>query len=150
MGKNPVVAVIAVIVLIVAVVLIVKNMSGGGPKVQVGDVFWYDTGDKKLYPAPQTELPPMTAPSGQEGVMAYVFTEGSCDNANERFIGFLEKHPDKEAFKQAGGLEGRIALLERRLVRRPEDAEWIAAGTPEGQELTNMIMQYKQCREYVK
>jgi len=132
MGKNSVVAIIAVIILIAAIVLIARNMSGGfGSGETFGHVFWYDTGSKELYGAPAA-LPPITAPSGSEGVTAYVFAKGSCDNAGDRFIVYLEKYPDKEAVMNAPTMVERAPLMEQRLIRREDDADWVEASSDEG------------------
>ena len=134
MGKNPVVAVVAVIILIVAIVLIAKSMSGGAGGVPggAGDVFWYDTGSKTLYGAPQDDLPPIKAPSGSDGVIAHVFAKGSCDNASDRFIVYLQKFPNKEAILNANSIETRGPLLAAMLIRRENDADWVEAGSEEG------------------
>ena len=132
MGKNSVVAIIAVIILIVAIVMIARSMSGGsGSAPAMGDIFWYDTGSKELYAGPH-EMPPLKAPSGSEGVQAHVFAKGSCDNAGDRFIVYLEKYPDKEAVMNAPTMAERMPLMEQRLVRRENDAEWVEAGSPDG------------------
>ena len=130
MGKNPVVAIIAVIILIVAIVMIFKP-SDTGVVGEAGDAFWYDTGSKELFGA-KHDMPPIKAPSGSEGVSAYVFANGSCDNAADRFIVFLEKFPDKDAIMNATSMEERIPLIEARLVRRENDADWVAANSEEG------------------
>ncbi len=155
MGKNPVVAIIAVIILIVAIVLIAKNMSGDSGGVQrSGDGFWYDTGSKKLFGASSIEMPPIKAPSGSEGVLAYVFAKGSCDNASDRSIVYLEKYPDRDAIMKAASIEDRMPLLAKRLVRRENDADWVEASSEEGAAIiaegTAARQSGKQCTEYKK
>jgi len=154
MGKNPVVAIIAVIVLIVAIVMIARSMSGDSGAVQkVGDVFWYDTGSNQLYGAPM-DIPPLKAPSGSDGVIAYVFAKGSCDNAADRSIAYLETNPDRDAIMNAAGMEERIPLMEQRLVRREGDTEWVEANSDEGAAILAEAAAARQdgvaCLEYRK
>lgn len=139
MGKNPVVAVIAVIILIVAVVLIIKGMGGeqGGPS---GSATWYDTGTGQLYGTKPGQTPPMPAPSGKEGVAASVFSDGSCDNKAERFIGFLFKYTDEGKTQLAAAraktpvdeMEVQRIATEEKLIKREKDEEWVVQGTEEG------------------
>ena len=153
MGKNPVVAVIAVIVLIAAVYFIMRGMGGSTPPPPPGAVFWYDTGktgNEALYGAASTDIPPKPAASGKEGVRAFVFTEGSCDNKDDRFIGYLEKHPDPEAFRTAAGIQARIAVAEKRLLRRPDEADWVAANSNEGYDILDEFKGLKECMKFVE
>ena len=153
MGKNPVVAIIAVIILIVAIVMIARSMSGGSGSADYGELFWYDTGSKQLYAGPH-EMPPIKAPSGSEGVQAYVFAKSSCDNASDRFIVYLEKFPNKKAIMNASGMEERNALMAKRLIRRENDAEWVEANSDEGAAITAEVMAAREtgvlCAEYRK
>jgi len=149
MGKNPVVAIIAVIILIVAIVMIFKSMSG--PSIDDGGVdprvTWYDTSTKKLFGAPP-DVPPIEAPSGAEGVLAYMFAEGSCDNAGDRFIGYLEKFPNKDAIMAAQGAFERMPLMEEALVRGENDEDWVRKNSPEGQDVLAAVQGMTQCQGF--
>ena len=160
MGKNSVVGVIAAIVLIVAIVMVARSMSGSSGEQTVAttdvlttDVFWYDTGSKELYGAP-LDLPPLKAPSGSDGVIAFVFATGSCDNAADRFIACLMTYADREAVMTAADMETRRALMEKRLVRRETDASWVEASSPEGKAILEEADKAQQngvpCRRYRK
>lgn len=137
MGKNPVVAVIAVIVLIVAVVIIFRQLGVGaggigGPK----DAYWYDLDTGKLFPH-KAVTPPVKAPSGGEGVRAYVYACTSCDDKSDRFIGFLERYSDEgkkileEGPTADSGPMYRVEAMEHSEVRREADAEWVSGANME-------------------
>ena len=154
MGKNPVAAIVAVIILIVAVVMIAKSMSGGSA-VQGGDTdaFWYDTGSKELYGGPH-DIPPLKAPSGSDGVRAYVFASTSCDKAGDRFISHLETNPDREAHLNARSIEERVALAGAQMIRREADADWVTADSDEGRAILQETFEAGQnnvpCLKYTK
>lgn len=140
MGQNPVVAVIAAIVLIVAVVLVIRFVAGGeGGPTNLSN--WYDIDKKQLYGAPGQDTPPMKAPSGGEGVKARVYANGSCDNKDDRFIGYLEKF--SEATKaELRGMKSPIDHAEMarianegKMVKRPEDADWVEGNSDAGLEI---------------
>ena len=74
MGRNPFVPAIAVVVLIVAMVFVVRHFMAGDQPPR-GRVNWYDMKTGELYGGFETEeagLPPITLPSGNEGVIARV------------------------------------------------------------------------------
>ena len=139
MGNNPAVAIIAAIVLIVAVVWIASSVfniggGGGGPS---DDTFFYDTQTKKLFGALPTEVAPIEAPSGAEGVLAYVFKKkgGDCKNADDRFIAYLWRHPDPEAVKAAVGAIERGLIMNQADVRREDESDWVPRDSAEGDEI---------------
>ena len=150
MGRNPVVALIAVIILIVAIIMIAKNMSGGGGGVGASEtrVFWYDTGTNKLFGAPPN-ISPIEAPSGSNGVSAFVFASGSCDNAGDRFIAYLEMFPNKDAIMAAQGFE-RMPLMEEALVRGVDDEDWVLKNSLEGAEVMAGGQGLLQCVTYAE
>ena len=151
MGKNPVVAIVAVIILIVAIIMIAKSMSPGGGGVEQGETraFWYDTGTNKLYGAPP-DVPPLPAPSGSEGVSAFVFAQGSCDNASDRFIGYLEKFPNRDAIMAAQGAFERMPLMEEALIRGEDDEDWVLKHSPAGADIMAASQGLNQCFTYAE
>ena len=145
MGKNPVVAVVAAVVLVVSVILIVRHVMDSGLP-EPGQANWLDMGTGELYGGFKVgeALPPITLPSGNAGVMASVFARGSCDNREDRFIGYLYKYTEKgkamlvEAKARMGvvdrGTAMRVAKGER-LIKRPDDKEWVVAGGKQGKKI---------------
>ena len=137
MGKNPIVAVVAVIVVVVAVIFMFRGGGGKDLSSSVAQTNWYDTGTGELYGVTPTgnEFPPMPAPSGKDGVMAYVFSCTSCTDKGSRFIGYLEKYTDedKAALADRSGPAGaRHAIMNNSQVRGEEDTEWVSISSAEG------------------
>jgi hypothetical protein len=137
MGQNPIVALGAGVLLIVALIWIVMNVFDiniGGPEGASDDVFWYDEGESELYGALPNQYGPIVAPSGGDGVRAYVFTNSTCED--DRYIGYLEKYSDPEKMKGASDMITRALLEQARLLRRPDSQEWVFAGeSEEGQQI---------------
>ena len=137
MGKNPVVAVIAVVVLLAAVWFIARQMGLGGSGGKAPVAFWYDLKTGKLFGGPNT-TDPVQAPSGGEAVRAHVFACNDCADANDRFIGYLEKFTDEARqvlVEQKGAPMARAMAMEYVKVRRADDTEWVNGGDPEGIEI---------------
>lgn len=140
MGKNPVVAVVAVIIIVVAVILMLRSGSGAGTGgAGATAVPWYDTGTSKLYG--QTELsaiPPVKAPSGEEGVRAFVFSCTNCSDKSSQFIAYLEKYAPEaraeyEKLRSSEDMPARAAAQQNTMVRGEDDTEWVERMTDEGQ-----------------
>lgn len=92
----------------------------------VAKSYYYDLGTQKLFVDSSLKNPPITAPSGGEGVLAHVYTVGRDD---QKVIGFLEKlTPElKRKLDQAGAGSSVVppGKLERsRLIRRVADEQW--------------------------
>lgn len=90
--KDLIKLVIAAVALLVGVGLIVAR--GGGPDrrgVPGPEAhFYYDLDTGELFTESVTRTPPITAPSGGEGVRAFVFTCGQCASS-QLVIGYLQK-----------------------------------------------------------
>jgi WD40 repeat protein len=117
-----------------------------------GLVFWYDEGTKMLFGELPTEYPPIVAPSGAEGVRAYVYTDSTCDDASGRYIGYFEKYPDPKAVAQAVDMISRALLHDQRLLRRPDSAEWVVANSVEGLAILDDFAPLSEnaCFQYIK
>jgi hypothetical protein len=89
LAGKPIVSVVVVVVLIALSVWITSRQG------RVVGPTYYDVQTGELFPYRGEELPPITAPSGGEGVIAHVFACGSCDDEDARFIGYLEKYTDE-------------------------------------------------------
>ena len=149
MGNNPVLVVVAVVILAVAIVLIAWNMGGNPPPPQ-GSRSFYDEGTKELYPFAKQEWPPVKAPSGQDGVKAFVYSCTDCEDKSSRFIGYLQKFTPEgkenllKAFKE-NDMNARVIEFERALVRVPDEAQWYEKNTAEGVEIRDAI--HDNCAE---
>ncbi len=159
MGKNPIVAIVAVIVIVVAVVLMFRG-GNKTPSSSVPQANWYDTGTNELYGVTPTgnDFPPMPATSGQDGVIAYVFSCTSCTDKSSRFIGYLEKYTaeDKAALADRSGPPGeRHAIINNSQVRGEQDTEWVVKSSAEGQSISTSAdaqcapQQASACHEYM-
>lgn len=136
MGNNRAVAVVAAVVLVVAVVWIATSLFNcGGPPGPTAATFWYDTGSNELYAVSAREYPPVPASSGKEGVLAYVFKKdgGSCDNADDRFIAYLLRYPNRDEVINAQGAIKRGIAMGRAEVRRVDESEWVPIQSEDGQ-----------------
>jgi len=91
MARNQaVVGFTAIACLVLGVALLVMRASQPtGAALDQGQVYFYDLGAKQLYAAANA-WPPVTAPSGEEGVAAYVYACGECTEGN-RTIGYLTR-----------------------------------------------------------
>ena len=139
MGKNPVVAVVAAIVLVVAVWLIARSLGFGGGGGGAPHAGWYDLETGTIFGAVDPgDFQTVAAPSGGEAVRARVFACNDCDDADDRFLGFLERYSDEArqvlAEEQAKGnrMMARAAAMAYVEVRGPEDEEWVGAMDPDG------------------
>jgi len=108
--------------------------------------WFFDLNTNQLFVDDVRAIPPITAPSGpRAGVRAYVFTCGDCNDAKQRFIGYLETYTPDAARQLADArrsLESdpqsvdylMVARDARagRLIRRPNDADWTPAHSEAG------------------
>ena len=114
--------------------------------------YFYDLGRNELIVLPATTPWPTVLPSGAEAVRARVFACGSCDKAEDRFIGYLERMPDdtlalvrelqeKEQRKTLDEKESRrlkVLLSEAApLIRGPEGGPWIPFESDEARDIIN-------------
>ena len=162
MGNNPVLVVVAVVILIVAGILIFTNLSRS-PDVPHNARNYWDEGDSKLYPYDGNEFPPVKAPSGGEGVRAYVFSCSDCNDKGTRFLGYVQKFTPEgradllKAFEE-NNLTDRIAAFEQSLIRHPDETDWYEKGSPEGLEIQDTVTQRcddeggrkKECQFYLE
>jgi hypothetical protein len=128
----------AVLLLLITLGLL---MSGNPPvKVEKSEKGWYyDSNSGKLFTSRMDKPPPVQAPSVPSveaqpaAVKAYVFTYADEPNEAERFIGFLVM-PDPNASLSAdiSHLSGVRRWAYGKLIRRPDDDEWVPADSPEG------------------
>lgn len=119
--------VVIAVVLALAVVLyfvLTADPPRGTPRSARTQMWFYDTDTKQLFPGPAKERPPIAAPSGKEGLRAYVFSCGACTE-DEWFVAYLEKYDDS---RRSGDAPNEMAAVnESHIVRSPDSEEWYSA-----------------------
>ncbi|NBC11159.1 MAG: hypothetical protein GVY24_05405 [Planctomycetes bacterium] len=129
----------------------------GGPI----DLYFLDVNTTELFTASSDRIPPIEAPSDKEanreaeeesekqysGVRAQVFTCTTCDDEDDRWIGYLEKYtPEAKAAMEeairgdgAPDLEAIHELEDERLVKLPTKDDWIKASSEEAVDIYTAI-----------
>lgn len=128
---------IAAGIFLLAVVIGLVGMTSGGRRYrEVHQHWYYDLGDNQLFETKIDQHPPIEAPSGPgpdgkpAGVRAHVFACTNCDDADARFIGYLETYtPEGKALKDRGDFR---AAAKFRLLREPDGSQWVKAQDPPG------------------
>jgi hypothetical protein len=109
--NGAIVITVIVLVVIAAIAWTVSRMSRRAPAAEqaIATTYYFDLGSKKLFASASGQPSPIVAPSGatQEdgspgGVLAYVYSCGSCANREELFVAYLEQMSN----------EGREALAQ--------------------------------------
>lgn len=122
--------------------------AGGGGRSDVA-VWFYDLQAKQLFQADPDDVPPIEAPSGGEGVRAYVYSCGACTQ-DARRIARLERYTpeSKQAFERylelrddgRGGTAEAVAALgdadRGRRVSRLDPLDWQPAYSEKGLAIT--------------
>lgn len=136
----------AAVLLLAAVVVALLAMNRAGP----GDLaYYYDLSEQRLYTAPAGQIPPHRGVGGEagDGVLAVVYVCGEDRKSKaERKIAYLMTYSPElgalmaRAAAAVGGdgtypeqLEDRVWVSTNTLVRAPDDAEWHAMNSAEGQ-----------------
>lgn len=126
----------------------IDEMSAAMPQDQprVVDVFFMDTADGSLFIDKSDQLPPVVAPSGKQGVRAFVFACGDCGNEANRFVGWLETYTP-EAYKaimtpqpNPNGEMDIYELVENgHMVASPVQKRWVKANSEAGFKIMDAI-----------
>lgn len=130
--KNPAVgAGIAVVLVVLAVFVFARSR----PKAVTSGRWYYDLTARQLVAFDaKGQMPPVKLPSGNEGVMAHVFSCGKC-NSQEQFIGYLESLTEEgRRIRQDPVMPDRpVDLMVGQVIARPptgdEEIRWIPAGS---------------------
>lgn len=165
LGMNTrVIGATAAVVLVIALAILIRELRPAAPQ-GVTEQWFYDLNTGQLFAATIGEIPPIAAPSGPlsngdpAGVRAHVYACGDCSPAT-RTIAYLETYtaaqrdqlrhwhdrarrtepePDGQRFTPNpeffAVLSGQAAL-----VKRPDDADWVVRGSPEGLALTTAAL----------
>ena len=118
----------AVLLLLVVMFFIPHVVPRAAPPQPL--TFWYDMKAGELYGGYALGLPPEVAPSGGEGVMAMVYAEKDCADANDRFVLYLWKYtPESLEWilnPEPGGESGpQRSVYYDILVKTPDEDEWV-------------------------
>ena len=114
---------------------------------RVVDVYFMDTADGSLFVGKSDELPPIVAPSGKDGVRAFVFACGDCGDESARFTGWLETYtPEaKKAIETPaegpeGGMDNYEIVETGHLVASPtSNGQWFMANSENGMKLMDTV-----------
>jgi len=120
-----------------------KPLAGSGKR------WFYNLTTGKLEAIDTRQFPPVLLPSGDVGVVAWVFANGSCENAADRFIGYLERYNHEPAPLQAPDEADSAASPEEgpggmggpgdSLVADPKDTkQWFRSSSGRGRQLINV------------
>jgi len=139
---------LAVVIALAAIALGVARLRGPASALAT-DVWYYDLGTNKLFSHLEA-IPPIAAPSGQidgehAGVLAMVYSCGTCDDENRRFVAWMVKSKPmtgetmEKQFVPASAVNGpgaRMAYLiseypESWLVRFPDSPDWLESQSAE-------------------
>lgn len=117
-----------------------QSESGGSEKA-----FFYDLSERKLFVTERSVIPPIKGVNDAQvdGVRAVVVSpSGQPDKKATWRIAYLETNTpelkqDLEAARAAGipPTISRGAAQRHRLVKRPDDREWVSLDTPEGEQI---------------
>lgn len=125
---------------LVALVLFVARRPASGSLMQSQTAWFYDVNTGQLFQGNPRRTGPIEAPSGPTtdgepaGFRAHVYSYVREPNDSEWFTGFLERpDPDAKAECSASDLRDFDRWAQSRLIRRPDDKNWVQATSAEGQ-----------------
>lgn len=109
--------------------------------------YFYDLSEKKLFVADRSAIPPIRGinDAQADGVRAVVVaTNGRPEDKAGRRIAYLETNSpelkqDLETARASGTAPAiaRGAAQQFRLVKRPDDRDWVSLATPEGEQIVS-------------
>ena len=146
--NSAVVTIIAVVLLLVSLGVIIMTLTPSSPN-RVVEVYFMDTADGQLFVEKSNQLPPIVAPSGKEGVRAFVFSCGDCGDEASRYVGWLETYTAEAKKAITGttenpeGPEGMVdnyELIENgHMVCDPQSKTWVPANSEPGFKIMDQI-----------
>lgn len=120
---------LAVVMLLLAGVMTMRGRGGKGLQ------FHYDLQSGELVAFAAREAPPVTLPSGNKGVLAYVFACGDCAS-NEQFVGYLLMYSEDAKRQLMTEAQGPAEQLSPLIARKPEspgeEPVWVSAQSRQG------------------
>ncbi|MCC6580693.1 MAG: hypothetical protein IT440_09640 [Phycisphaeraceae bacterium] len=119
----------------------VLAMQFKSPERRMRDAYYYDMERGELFTAPGGQITPIRM-DDRQGVLAMVFACGSCENAGQRFVAWLEMHNPQtiERLRQHKLDDGKMMMsLEESnggvLIKRERDATWTSRASLQGRQL---------------
>jgi hypothetical protein len=119
-------------------ILALRPASNASP-VQGKLAWFYDVNTGRLFQGSPKKTGPIAAPSGPAsrgepaGFRAHVYSYALRPNESELFVGFLEQpDPDAGGKCSASDMRDFDKWAQNRLIRRPNDKDWVRAASPEG------------------
>lgn len=141
--KQAVVAIVAVVLIAVGVFLMRGSERGKTSGIRY--IYFYDLGSNELYATGLQTRPPAPAPSGSQGVKAYVYSCGKC-TPSQQFIGYLESYSerDRQMLERGGDMPSDqaanlAAAIVPQVAAEPDkgaEPQWVPASTAEGRKIT--------------
>ncbi|QQE12287.1 hypothetical protein JD969_02090 [Planctomycetota bacterium] len=131
--QNPTAAAIgAVVVLVIAIAVIAlqSGLLGGSRGTGVREAYFLDTGTKQIFRGGISEQAPIKAPSGKEGVRAFIYTCGEC--------------ADDYAGLDEAGVQGADAFIGYTQRLDPKAKKMLEKAKAAGQDLMMVEMQLSQ------
>ena len=147
-AKPQVGGLVVAVILVVAIVIAMTGMDPGEEMKTYDKLYYYDLNSSELF-VEKANYAPIKAPSGGEGVEAFVYTCGKCDKS-EWFIAWIQKYgPDARKYLTEN-VGDNTTLAKDTWVRKPDGSEWILEQSKEGIELQNTSCpqggSIKQCK----
>ncbi len=135
---------------LIALVLVFTMGRSTEPEWTSPEQSWfYDQNTGELFKGQWSELGPIEAPSGPNkkgepaGIRAHVYSYAVQPEDADLFVGFLER-PDP-AYRDKKSLTADVKDYPQwargRLVKRPEDKQWVSAASAEGHGIVRGIIQ---------
>ncbi|QDU34214.1 hypothetical protein KS4_22790 [Poriferisphaera corsica] len=157
-------AIVAVAVLVVAGLVIAMQMGifGGAASGGTREAYFLDTGSGMIYRAGAGEMAPIKAPSGKDGVRAYIYSCNECAddyaelNADTiktegAFLAYTERlHPKMKAKLEKARASGADPMMiEMQIMQggmqygNVTATKWVGANSPGGYQVVSQATQ--QC-----
>lgn len=167
-NNSAVVTIATVALLVIALGFTIKGMFGGGTigRSSGDPQYWFfDEQTETFFAGPATSMAPIKAPSGGEGVQAFVFTcEKNCGakdlegktldeiKSMDMFVGYfmkLSERGQKEMQKFKNDPNGNMMMMGmemasmHNLVRSPDRKKWYSMNGTKGAEVSRSVYRNK-------
>lgn len=127
------------VVVILGVAIAIFFRPGSNQGAATGQYF-YDLGSGALFVVGADALPPLTAPSGDEGVLAVVYSCSGCEDAATHQIAYLQKYTDDYLQQRTGGQPPKMgAEVEGTMIRAADGERWFVSSSDQVIKLTSQM-----------
>jgi hypothetical protein len=110
--------------------------------------YFFDLGTGELFTHDVSAMPPVTAPSGGDGVLATVYTCGACSSEAERKIAYIITYTEEalalmqQAMGENANPGAMAAAQAQRLIAAPsQQPQWVAFDDPRSGQLLSFADQ---------